>query len=29
MIVEGPGGTRELTNSPPADEIEAAVADVR
>jgi protein-disulfide isomerase len=29
MIVEGPGGTRELTNSPSLEEIEAAVEEVR
>jgi hypothetical protein len=29
VIVDGPRGTRELTEEPPLDEIEAAVDEVR
>ena len=29
VVVEGPGGTRELVQSPPLEEIEAAIAQVR
>jgi hypothetical protein len=27
-VLEGPGGTRELTESPPREQIEAAIAEV-
>jgi hypothetical protein len=29
VVVEGPGGTRELIQSPPLDEVKAAIAQVR